>query len=34
MKRLKKQQMLPLMMMRKTHHKEYKSRFDSNELMD
>jgi len=34
MKRLKKQQMLPSMMMRKTHHKEYKSRSDSNKLMD
>jgi hypothetical protein len=34
MKRLKKQHTLPLMMMRKTHHKEYKSRSDSNKLMD
>lgn len=34
MKSLEKQQMLPLMMMRKTHEKEYKSRSDSNELMD
>ncbi len=34
MKRLRKQQTLPLMMMKKTHHKEYKSRSDSNELMD
>jgi hypothetical protein len=34
MKRLKKQQTLPLMMVRKTHHKEFKSRSDSNELMD